>query len=213
MRLSLPLIFVLVIGLSLRAETATISFQLHAQAGPLENAVASLMPLDFAPPPAADDGQTKVAQENKEYEPYVTAIRADTTVRFPNHDSVQHHIYSISKAKRFEKPLYASGASETVFFDHTGVVTLGCNIHDWMVAYIVVLPTPWFVKTGPDGTAALQGMPPGRYRLEVWHPRLAKPLSKEITLAAGSNPGETLDFKLKPDRRIRRAPSGTSGGY
>lgn len=213
MRTLAALFFTGMFALGLRAETASISFELTAKEGPLEDAVASLMPLDFAPPPPVDDSHTEIAQDNKEYEPYVTAIRADTTVRFPNHDNVQHHIYSVSKAKRFEKPLYASGSAETVFFDQTGVVTLGCNIHDWMVAYVVILPTPWFVKTGPDGVATLSGMPPGRYRLEIWHPRLSKTLSKEITLAAGTNPGESLNFKLKPDRRIRRAPTAASGGY
>lgn len=212
MRLFPVLLFTGMIATGLHAETAGITLTLSSQEGPLEDAVASLTPLDFEPP-AAVEPESEIVQDNKEYEPYVTVIRAGTTVRFPNRDSVQHHIYSVSKPKRFEKPLYGSGKSETEIFERTGIVTLGCNIHDWMVAYVVVLPTPWFTKTKYDGIARLEEVPPGRYRLEIWHPRLARTFTREITLAAGENQIEPLNFKLKPDRRIRRAPAGSTGGY
>lgn len=210
----LPIVFLLtaLFALNLRAETAGLTLTLTSQEGPLEDAVASLTSLDFDPPPL-DRAEAEIVQDNKEYEPYVTVIRAGTVVRFPNRDSVQHHIYSVSKPKRFELPLYASGESKTEVFERTGVVTLGCNIHDWMIAYVVVMHTPWFTKTKFDGIARLDGIPPGRYRLEVWHPRLSRAFTREITLAAGENPGEALTFKLKPDRRIRRAPTGSTGGY
>jgi plastocyanin len=179
---------------------------------PLADAVVSLTPLDAVPGPAAF-AEAVIAQEDREYDPYVTAVMAGTRVSFPNRDSVQHHIYSLSKPKRFEKPLYASGASESVLFDQPGVVTLGCNIHDWMIAYVVVLSTPHFAKTGASGESVLTALPPGRYRLEVWHPRLAKPVTRELSLAAGPNPAEEFILQLKPDRRIRRAPGGKAGGY
>jgi len=212
-RLSL---FVLCLGLTTsgKGETADLTFTIYSEALPLQDAVASLVPLDFNPPsPASAPIEVVIAQENKEYDPYVTVIRAGTEAMFPNRDNVQHHLYSVSKPKRFEKPLYASGTSESVVFEKTGLVTLGCNIHDWMVAYVLVVPTPWFVKTGTDGVAHLRGLPPGRYQLEVWHPRLSKSESREVTLMAGENTLEAIRLKLKPDRRIRRAPTGGSGGY
>ena len=182
---------------------------------PVTDAVVSLVPLDQPVPPAAPQtAPVEVSQEAEEYHPYVTAIRVGTRVDFPNRDKVQHHIYSLSTAKRFEIPLYAPGARESVLFDRPGVVTLGCNIHDWMIAYVVVLPTPYFATTGTDGAAAIATVPGGRYRLEVWHPRLAVPPTREITLAANPNgPPEEFIVKLKPDRRIRRSPENMSGGY
>lgn len=183
-----------------------------AKGDAVADAVVSLVSLDAPPPTAAPAAPAVIAQEDKEYDPYVTPILVGTRVIFPNRDNIQHHLYSLSKPKRFEKPLYAAGAEESVLFDLPGVVTLGCNIHDWMIAYVVVLTTPWFAKTGPDGTATLTGFPHGRYRLEAWHPRLAKPVSEEVTLTDGN---ATRDFTLtlKPDRRLRRAPTGKSGGY
>jgi len=178
------------------------------------DAVLSLAPLD-APAPAfsAPAAPVEIAQSGQQYRPFVTPVRAGTRVEFPNKDDIQHHLYSVSKPKPFEKPLYESGASETVVFDKPGVVTLGCNIHDWMVAYVVVLDTPWFAKSDAAGRASVAGLPAGRYRLELWHPRLAAPLTREIALAADSAVSEPLELRLKPERRIRRAPTGESRFY
>jgi len=176
------------------------------------DAVISLYALDGQTSPAAATGApVEIVQKDQEYTPYVTVVRVGTEVVFPNQDSIQHHIYSLSKAKRFEKPLYAPGAHESVLFDQPGIVTLGCNIHDWMVAYVVVLPTPYFAKTDAAGVAQLN-VPAGRYRIEVWHPRLAAPDVREAKIGPGAAP---LDYalKLKPDRRIRRTPEGKASGY
>jgi plastocyanin len=185
-----------------------------AKGKPVEDAVVSLTPADgtkLTPPAVAP---VEIIQKNQTFLPYVTAILAGTSVTFPNEDTVQHHIYSLSKAKRFEKPLYAPGSRESVVFDQTGVVTLGCNIHDWMIAYIVVLPTPLFVKTTSDGAATLVNVPAGRYRLEVWHPLLGAVQDREVTIAAtGETAPESFVLKLKPDRRIHRTPEGKAGGY
>jgi plastocyanin len=182
-----------------------------AKGAAVPDAVIALYALDGAPDVPLPTGAVEIAQKDQEYVPFVTVVRIGTEVVFPNLDNIQHHIYSLSKAKRFEKPLYAPGAHEAVVFDQPGIVTLGCNIHDWMVAYVVVLPTPYFAKTDSHGRATVAA-PSGRYRVEVWHPRLSAPENREVALTA--NPA-ALDYvlKLKPDRRIRRAPEGKAGSY
>lgn len=192
--------------------TASLEVSITAEEQPLEDAVVSLSPLDFSPPSPRPD-EAEIVQENKQYNPYVTVLRVGTKAKFPNRDSVQHHLYSVSKPKRFEKPLYASGTTESVLFDREGVVTLGCNIHDWMVAYVRIVDTPWFAKSGSNGLALLTGMPAGRYRLEVWHPRIKKTIEQEVIIREDTHSAEAFDLKLKRDRRIRRAPTGRSGGY
>lgn len=179
---------------------------------PVPDAVISLHALDGQPAlPAAASEPVEIVQKDQEYTPYVTVVRVGTEVVFPNQDSIQHHIYSLSKAKRFEKPLYAPGSHESVLFDQAGIVTLGCNIHDWMVAYVVVLPTPYFAKTDAAGIAQLH-VPAGRYRIEVWHPRLSAPDVREARIGPGAAP-LAYTLKLKPDRRIRRTPEGKASGY
>jgi plastocyanin len=175
------------------------------------DAVIALYALDGTPATEPTAGPVEIVQKDQEYSPFVTVVRVGTEVVFPNQDDIQHHIYSLSKAKRFEKPLYAPGAHESVIFDQPGIVTLGCNIHDWMVAYVVVLPTPHFAKTDARGAAQLR-VPAGRYRIEVWHPRLTTPDTRETKLADGATP-LSYTLKLKPDRRIRRAPENKPGGY
>lgn len=176
------------------------------------DAVASLVPLDNPLPAPTTPAVAQIPQNAQEYAHYVTVVQAGARVSFPNQDSVQHHVYSLSKAKKFEFPLYNPGQSESLVFDVSGVVTLGCNIHDWMVAYLLVVPTPYFGKTESDGTTHLTA-PAGRYRLELWHPRLAKTITEEITLTADAPAAKEYTLTLKPDRRIRRGSTLRSGGY
>ena len=183
---------------------------LDAKGAGVADAVVSLLRTDGPAAPIAP-GRVEIAQQDQEFLPYVTVVPVGTEVEFPNRDDIQHHIYSLSKAKRFEKPLYAPGAHESVVFDQPGVVTLGCNIHDWMVAYVVVVPTPHHAKTDAAGAARV-AVPPGRYRLEVWHPRLAAPETREVE-AGPAGASFRLEVKLRPDRRIRRTPEGKAAGY
>lgn len=177
---------------------------------PVANAVVSLTPADGAPVPSAAGQVHQIVQQGQEFSPYVTAVPVGSTVVFPNRDTVQHHVYSLSKAKKFELPLYDPGRSERIVFDRPGVVTLGCNIHDWMLAYIVVVPSPWFAVSDESGRITISA-PPGVYHLEVWQPRLSHPLQQDVTLPAS---GEIhFGLKLHPDRRIRRAPDSAGGGY
>jgi plastocyanin len=108
-------------------------------------------------------------QINKTFVPGVLPIVAGSEVRFPNHDQVQHHVYSFSRTKNFELPLYKGQEAPPVRFDTPGVVKLGCNIHDWMSAVILVLPTTHFTMTDNEGRFTLRGLPPGKYTLAAWH--------------------------------------------
>ncbi|HJY52849.1 MAG TPA: methylamine utilization protein [Candidatus Udaeobacter sp.] len=130
-----------------------------------------------------------IEQRDKQFVPYVTAIQVGTSVTFPNRDSVRHDVYSLSPAKEFELPLYAGIPAEPVTFDKEGFVTLGCSIHDWMVAYIAVLPTPYFQITGKDGRTVLENLPAGQYTVQVWQPLLKgapEKFAQHVDLAEGS---------------------------
>ena len=214
---SLPRPAIAFLALALGGALATageVSATLTDAAGkPVADAVLSLTPLDAPAPATPPATGVEIAQIGEQYRPYVTPVRVGTVVEFPNKDPIQHHLYSVSKPKPFEKPLYEGGSSETVTFDKPGVVTLGCNIHDWMVAYILVLETPWFAKSSAEGRVAVAGLPAGRYRLDLWHPRLASAITREVTVADATPLAEKFELRLKPDRRIRRAPVGESKTY
>ena len=113
----------------------------------------------------------EMAQEKKAFVPDVLVVTRGTSVTFPNRDTVRHHVYSFSPAKKFELKLYTGTPANPVVFDRTGVAVLGCNIHDHMVAWVVVVDTPYFANTPASGQVALD-VPPGKYTLRAWHARL-----------------------------------------
>jgi plastocyanin len=173
--------------------------------------VVSLVPLDAPPPPPAAEAHAEIVQKDQEFSPYVTVVQTGTTVVFPNRDTVQHHVYSLSKPKKFELPLYNPGKAESIVFDTPGLVTIGCNIHDWMISHLVVVPTPWFAKSDAAGAVTITA-PAGRYRLEIWHPR-GTLAARELTLTDSAATKETAALPLKPDRRVRRTVGAKSSGY
>jgi plastocyanin len=205
----LPCLAIL-LAAALRLAAADVACKLTDQKGALvADAVVSLKRLDPPEPTVAPaNTATEIIQKDLEFIPYVTAIQVGTTIHFPNRDKVQHHVYSLSKAKSFELPLYSGESKRGILFDQPGIVTIGCNIHDWMIAYVVVVPTPHFAKTGPDGSATLS-VPAGRYHLEIWQPRLAQPLAQEITVLDTAPTSLAFTLVLKPDHRIPRPPDDT----
>ena len=125
-------------------------------------------------------------QKNRMFIPHVLAVQTGTAVRFPNSDDIRHHVYSFSPAKPFQLPLYKGTPANPVVFDRAGVVTLGCNIHDQMSAFIVVVDTPYFERTGGDGHATLRDVEPGKYVVHVWYPEMRdEPQPGTITIVGG----------------------------
>lgn len=115
--------------------------------------------------------QAEMGQAGKQFVPAVLVVTVGTAVDFPNRDTVRHHVYSFSPTKKFELKLYIGTPAKPVVFDQAGIAVLGCNIHDQMVGWIVVVETPYHARTGADGRAVID-VPPGSYRLRSWHPGL-----------------------------------------
>ena len=129
----------------------------------------------------------EVAQAERRFVPAVSVITIGTSVTFRNLDTVRHHIYSFSPVKRFEIKLYVGTPTAPVVFDQPGIAVLGCNIHDQMAAWIVVVATPWFGRTDGAGRWAGASAPPGRYTLRAWHagmPVGAAPVEQALTVEA-----------------------------
>jgi len=143
----------------------------------VENVLVYVKPLSEAVKKAETPGAIIVDQIDKEFIKPLTIVQLGTEVHFPNHDKIRHHVYSFSSAKKFEIPLYEGMPPNPIVFDKEGVVVLGCNIHDWMHAYIYVIDTPYFTTTGRDGQALLD-LPLGNYAVRVWHPRLKESASQ-----------------------------------
>lgn len=114
----------------------------------------------------------EIEQAGKRFTQAVTVVTVGTAVSFPNRDTVRHHVYSFSPAKTFELKLYIGTPASPVVFDKPGIAVLGCNIHDAMAAWVVIVETPHHGLTAANGRIRLADVPPGSYRLRAWHTAL-----------------------------------------
>ena len=183
------------------ASAGSLRVQVLDSAGkPLEGAVVSLV-SDAARRTVRPLPEQEISQENKQFVPAVRVVTVGTLVRFPNRDSVRHHVYSFSPAKKFEIKLYAGTPAAPVRFDQPGVAVLGCNIQDQMVGWVVVLDTPYFAQTDAQGQALLEGMPAGAHQLRAWHARLpvdVTPPQQAIALTEGDSTATVRLGGLQP---------------
>jgi plastocyanin len=176
----------------------------------LPGAVVTVRPLD-GPARRPTPVRAVMDQVNRSFAPDLLVIPVGSTVEFPNSDSVSHQIYSFSPAKRFQLPLYRGKPYPPVHFDAAGVVTLGCNIHDQMLAYLLVTDAPWYGRTTDAGIWSTE-VPRGRYRVALWHPRLRESeasLERELTVGDGDRAELTLRLShpLQPAPLADRAHS------
>jgi len=165
--------------------------------------------------PAPPRQRVMIDQVDKEFVPELTVVYQGAEISFPNNDNIRHHVYSFSRPNAFEIPLYANQTAPPVTFTNPGVVALGCNVHDWMSAYLFVADTPYYSVTGADGTATLEAIPAGDYEVEIWHAQLrGKPDAhrQAVTVAEAV---EKLSFSIrqKPVWKAWRGSRGAGGDY
>ncbi|MEO8658749.1 MAG: hypothetical protein ABI693_09775 [Bryobacteraceae bacterium] len=132
-----------------------------------------------APAPVAPATFTML-QKSKRFQPHVLAIPVGSTVDFPNVDPIFHNAFSNFAGQPFDTGLYRPGTSRKIQFRRDGVVRVFCNIHSSMSAVIVVLRTSYYAVTPQDGRFAMNNVPPGDYRLHVWHERAAPTVLEKL---------------------------------
>jgi plastocyanin len=164
---------------------------------PLPDAAVFLEPREGRLPSKPELG-VEIEQADRQFTNRVTVVPLGTEVSFPNRDKVRHHVYSFSPAKTFDLKLYIGTPANPVLFDRAGIAVLGCNIHDQMVAWVVVVDTPHHGLSGAPGSVKLDNVAPGSYRLRTWHPALppgAPALDQALAVpAAGSAVTVQLPF-------------------
>jgi plastocyanin len=151
---------------------------------PVANAVVYATPVI---PPPHESHQASIDQVHRQFVPQVNVVQAGTAISFPNSDNIRHSVYSFSPARPFTLKLYAGTPARPVIFDRPGVVVMGCNIHDTMVAWVLVVDTPYYARTGADGTAVITELPAGDYRLRAWNNSMSEEQSgEELSVGAQS---------------------------
>lgn len=177
------------------AHAASVQVDLSDAAGkPLADAVVFLESAEAKRLVKPQTG-VEMAQERRQFVPVTMVVPVGTEVLFPNRDTVRHHVYSFSPTKKFELKLYTGTPSKPVLFDQAGVVVLGCNIHDQMTGWILVVDTPYYASSPATGKVQIDNVPPGSYKLRAWHNRLpvgAPALEQALTVPATGNASATV---------------------
>lgn len=194
-----PLLPALLLAGAAAASAAPVEVLVQTPAGgPVADAAVIVEPLAGPVPRVRAGAHAAIEQRGREFLPWMTVVQTGTSVDFPNNDTIRHHVYSFSEPKRFEIKLYAGKPGKPIVFDKPGQVDIGCNIHDWMEAHVLVVDTPYFARTGADGRATVAGVPAGRYRLRLWHPGQKTPAAPDEIDVGDAPVRLTLALDAKP---------------
>jgi plastocyanin len=151
-----------------------------ARGSDVRQAVVYFEPASPAPvrPP---ETPFEMVTRRKTLEPRLLVVPRGSRVRFPNRDPILHNVFSVSSPNQFDLGLYRQGPGKEKRFDEAGVVRVFCNVHHDMVAYILVLDTPYHASPDADGRFVLTGLPRGPGKLTVWHEQ-ADPWTLDLEL-------------------------------
>lgn len=128
----------------------------------------------------------------KRFEPRVLVVPQGSTVRFPNLDPILHNVFSVSGGNSFDLGLVPEGRGGEHTFGSAGVVRVFCNVHHSMVAYVVVVDTPFHARPSRSGRFRLEDLPPGPGTLTVWHER-GDPVERRLDPARGGETSVTVE--------------------
>lgn len=133
------------------------------------------------------------------FEPHVIVIPAGSTVKYMNSDTVSHNVHTMAmKNKSFNNTIPA-GASQEQKLDKAEAITLKCDIHPWMSAYMFVADTNYAAITGADGSFSIDGLPAGEYSIKVWHESLGKGKGKVTINEDGTS--EAIEIKMSAEKK------------
>ena len=138
----------------------------------------------------------QIAMQSKQFVPRVRVVTAGSRVNFPNQDPFRHNVFSNTPGGTFDLGLYPRGSARAASFRRVGVYPIFCNIHSRMSAFVVAVPTSQYTQAQADGSWTIEGVPPGRYILHVWHER-ASERTREIVVGGVAVHGldEQLDAR------------------
>lgn len=147
--------------------------------------------------PADDSAEFVMSTRGKAFDPAVLAVPVGATVEFPNRDPILHNVFSVTGGNAFDAGLIPRGRSGQYTFSEPGRVRVYCNVHQDMVASILVLDTPYIGYPSSNGRFRIRNIEQaGSGTLHVWHER-APATSRRLTLPLD----DTLDITLPLTRR------------
>lgn len=149
----------------------------------------------------------QIMMRKKEYYPRVSVVTVGSEIQISNHDSIIHNAFSPSKPNDFDLGFYGKSEGKIYRISEPGVVRVFCNVHFHMVAYVLVLETPYFTQPDKNGFYSLDNLPPGDGQLVFWHERTEQ-IIKKISVPYSRN----VDVELEVNKRRVPEHKNKSGG-
>jgi plastocyanin len=134
-----------------------------------------------------------IDQRGCEFVPRVAGVRAGQPIAFHNGDETIHNVHALgSGSNRFNFGMPLTGMEvKRQLTEPQVMVTIACDVHPWMRAYVGVVRHPFFAVTAADGTYALTGLAPGTYVVEAWQESAGR---IEQTVTVGEREQRSLDL-------------------
>lgn len=193
----------------LAAQDGVVSGTVTAPAPGMRGVVVYLIPAASARVPTVAPLSAEIDQHGLRFVPRVIAVSTGSTVSFPNSDPVMHNVFSPRVgAGGFDLGTYPQGERRSFTFDDEGVYVIFCHVHPEMVAYVVVVPSPYRTVTDDEGRFTLDGVAPGTYHLRTWHRRLR---TQDHEISVADNGAVRVDLTLEygvpvEPRAVQRRP-------
>jgi plastocyanin len=134
----------------------------------------------------------EIDQKGMEFSPHIVLAAVGDTVKFQNHDKVDHNVMSPDGG--YDLGTKGAGQEMDHVFKTEGVFAQVCKLHPEMLAYVFVGQNRFAAVVDDKGEFAIAGVPPGTYDLVVWNPKLKAAAQKVTVGADGSAPA--IKFSL-----------------
>ncbi len=119
-------------------------------------------------------GTYTIDQKKCAYSPHVLAMPQGSELKILSSDPINHNIHTYSFDNDPINIMFLPNQDYTQEMEEPEVVKVSCDLHSWMVAYIVVTPHSYFAMTSSNGAFEIKNVPPGKYTIKVWHESLGE---------------------------------------
>jgi hypothetical protein len=169
--------------------------------GTLSNAVVWIAGVSTGKP-LPPDKRAELSTEKCILDPRVQGVVVGSTVNVFNDDRLLHKLVFTPIGSRdtlIVMPFFNTG--QVVATDrltkHASIVEVRCVQHPWMRGYLAVFDHPYFAVTDNDGSFKIDSLAPGSYRMMVWHEGMAKPIERQVQIAANGTAKVDLAVRVQ----------------
>jgi len=161
--------------------------------------------------PFDETGVPKIEAKDCLFVPFTTIVRDDQTVTVVNMDPVMHDIQAYetshlgprvlfnvplpmnpqhprnlkerSDAAMYHKHMAGAPMKQLVNLSKgRRTFVMQCGFHAYMESWGVAVSNPYFAKTDQQGRFTITDVPPGTYKLVVWHPYIRSVVEQPVTI-------------------------------